>query len=199
MPKIIDRGKKTADISEAALKVFGDRGFSRTRMEDIAKEAGIGKGTIYEYFRDKVDILNYVVNQFFDAFLKGIIDVVETETKPAEKLLSLIDFALQNVAEWEDHCATYIEYFSSVREDEGRFSLSGQYETMKKVIIDLVSECQKSGDIDGSFNPEAVAELLVSIYDGLIVHRLLEGRNMELELLRNTAMMVIKGGLFNRK
>jgi AcrR family transcriptional regulator len=199
MPKIIDRGKKTADISEAALKVFGDRGFSRTRMEDIAKEAGIGKGTIYEYFRDKVDILNYVVNQFFDAFLKGIIDVVETETKPAEKLLSLIDFALQNVAEWEDHCATYIEYFSSVREDEGRFSLSGQYETMKKVIIDLVSECQKSGDIDGSYNPEAVAELLVSIYDGLIVHRLLEGRNMELELLRNTAILVIEGGLFNRK
>ena len=70
---------------------------------------------------------------------------------------------------------------------------------MKKIIIDLISECQKSGDIDISFDPEVSAELLVSIYDGLIVHRLLEGRKMELELLRNTAMMVIERGLFNRK
>jgi AcrR family transcriptional regulator len=199
MPKIIDKEKKTAEISEAALKVFGERGFSKTRMEDIAKEAGIGKGTLYEYFRDKVDILNYVVNQFFDAFLKGIIDVVKTETKPAEKLLSLIDFALQNVAEWEDHCAIYIEHFSSVREDEERFLLSGQYEAMKKIIIDLISECQKLGDIDLSFDPEVSAELLASIYDGLIVHRLLEGRKMEIEPLRKTLMMIIEGGLFRGK
>ncbi len=199
MPKIVDKEEKTAGISEAALRVFKERGFSRTRMEDIAREAEIGKGTLYEYFRDKVDILRYVVEKFFNAFSRGMMDAVAAETKPAEKLLSLIDFALKNVAEWEDQCALYIEHFSSVRDDEYRFLMSEQYKAVKEIITDLVSECRKSGDIDESFDPKVVAELLVSIYDGLIVHRLLEGRNLELELLRKTSMMIIEGGLLNRR
>ena len=197
MPKIIDKEKKTAEISEAALKVFRERGFSRTRMEDIANAAGIGKGTIYEYFKNKVDILHFVVDQFFNAFSQGLINVVASEKKPVEKLLSLITFSLNNITEWEDHCAIYIEYFSSVRNDKKSFSLSSLYEAMKEIIINLINECQTSGDIDRSFDPEVVAELLVSIYDGLIVHRLLEGRKMEIDLLQKTLVMVIERGLFN--
>jgi TetR/AcrR family transcriptional regulator, repressor for uid operon len=199
MPKIINKEEKTAEISEAALKVFRERGFSRTRMEDIANAAGIGKGTIYEYFKNKVDILHYVVDQFFNAFSQELINVVAREIKPAEKLMSFINFSLSNITEWEDHCAIYIEYFSSIRNEEEKFLLSSQYEGMKEIIINLIGECQASGDIDRSFDPEVVAELLVSIYDGLIVHRMLEGKKIEMELLRKTSMMVIERGLFNSK
>jgi TetR/AcrR family fatty acid metabolism transcriptional regulator len=50
MPKIVDKKKKAEAISDAALKVFRERGYNKARMADIARMAGMGKGTLYEYF-----------------------------------------------------------------------------------------------------------------------------------------------------
>lgn len=41
-------------ILAAAIRVFSQKGYHHTRMEEIAIEAGIGKGTIYEYFSSKL-------------------------------------------------------------------------------------------------------------------------------------------------
>jgi AcrR family transcriptional regulator len=44
------------EILDAALHVFGEQGFARTRLEDVAKRAGISKGTLYLYFNSKEDL-----------------------------------------------------------------------------------------------------------------------------------------------
>jgi AcrR family transcriptional regulator len=47
-------------ILDAAVKLFAEKGFDQTSIEDIATEAGIGKTTIYGYFPNKNDIfINY--------------------------------------------------------------------------------------------------------------------------------------------
>ncbi len=56
-------------IYTAAVRLFADKGFETTSIEDIAKEAGIGKATIYGYFANKDEIfLYYCDNQLSDAF-----------------------------------------------------------------------------------------------------------------------------------
>ena len=49
------------EILAAALEEFGANGFAATRLEDVAKRAGIAKGTIYLYFRDKERLFGAVV------------------------------------------------------------------------------------------------------------------------------------------
>lgn len=48
---------KEIAIVEAALKLFKEKGFSAVRIADIAREAGVGKGTVYEYFSSKEELL----------------------------------------------------------------------------------------------------------------------------------------------
>ncbi len=48
-PKIIDKGKKSIEIARAALGLFSRNGYTSTSVRQIAKEAGMGKGTLYEY------------------------------------------------------------------------------------------------------------------------------------------------------
>lgn len=48
-------------ILDAALELFSDNGFAATRVEDIARRAGVAKGTIYLYFKDKVGLFNGLV------------------------------------------------------------------------------------------------------------------------------------------
>lgn len=196
MPKLIDKKEKTRIISRSALTVFRDRGYFRTRMVDIAAAAGIGKGTLYEYFKDKSDILRFAFEEYFTVFSQGLLHVTQSEDEPVPKLMTLIDFALLHAAEWEDHCTVYVEYFSSARSDnEAPFSLSSLYGYMKDILIAIIREGQQSGEFHSSLEPTAVAELLVSMYDGIILHRLFAGRAIDRNTLRETTLHVLKSGL----
>lgn len=197
MPKIVDKKKKAEAISDAALKVFRKHGYYKTRMVDIAKMAEMGKGTLYEYFKDKADILRFAFDQYFSVFSEGVLKAMKEKTTPSEKILSLIDFAIQHAAEWEDHCAIYVDYFGAARtEEQKRFSLSGIYAEMKDILENLIKEAQLAGEIDEQFDPGAVAELLLSIYDGIILHKIFAGQGIKMDLIRKTTMALVTQGLF---
>ncbi|MEJ2729311.1 MAG: TetR/AcrR family transcriptional regulator [Deltaproteobacteria bacterium] len=196
MPKIVDKKKKAEAISDAALKVFREHGYHKTRMADIAQMAGMGKGTLYEYFKDKGDILRFAFDQYFSVFSEGVLQAMKEKTKPSEKILSLIDFALRHAAEWEDHCAIYVDYFGAARSEERKkLSLSSIYAEMKDILENLIKEAQSANEIDEKFDPGAVAELLLSIYDGIILHGIFVGQRINMDLTRKTAMSLITRGL----
>lgn len=72
-------------ILRAAAKVFAEKGFHATTIKDIAKEAGIADGTIYNYFKDKPALLFAI----FERMRQNIV----AETDPAALTsLSLRDF-----------------------------------------------------------------------------------------------------------
>lgn len=54
---------RPGEILEAALALFVDKGFASTKMEDIARKAGVTKGTPYLYFSNKEDIFKAVVRE----------------------------------------------------------------------------------------------------------------------------------------
>jgi AcrR family transcriptional regulator len=55
--KIIDKEQKRYDIARAAMEVFCERGFESASMSRVAGKAGVGKGTIYEYFPSKDELI----------------------------------------------------------------------------------------------------------------------------------------------
>jgi len=54
---------RPAEILSAALDLFAERGFAATKLDDVAKAAGVGKGTIYLYFATKEDLFKAAVRQ----------------------------------------------------------------------------------------------------------------------------------------
>ncbi len=60
---------RPGEILEAALQLFVEKGFSATKMEDIARQAGVTKGTPYLYFSNKQEIFKAVVR---DAMLPNL-------------------------------------------------------------------------------------------------------------------------------
>jgi len=57
--------KRKAQILTGALTAFGNRGFKDTTIAEIAQSAGIAEGTIYNYYKNKREILISLVNQYF--------------------------------------------------------------------------------------------------------------------------------------
>jgi AcrR family transcriptional regulator len=56
---------RPGEILAAALEEFVDRGYSATRLEDVARRAGVTKGTVYLYFTNKEDLFKAVVRESF--------------------------------------------------------------------------------------------------------------------------------------
>jgi AcrR family transcriptional regulator len=66
--KILDKQAKRLDILKAAVETFVEKGLEKASMQDVAVRAGIGKGTIYEYFRSKREIVSASCDYFYNMF-----------------------------------------------------------------------------------------------------------------------------------
>jgi AcrR family transcriptional regulator len=93
------RGRKKVDglvearrqqILTAALDLFGTKGFHRTTTQDLAESADVSVGLIYQYFKDKEDLLAAAIGQIFDAYLAEIPLAVEAATDPLSRFRAAV-------------------------------------------------------------------------------------------------------------
>ena len=59
-------------IMNAAEEVFSQKGFSNARMDDIAEETGLSKGTVYLYYKSKDDLIIAILNRIFQRDFQGM-------------------------------------------------------------------------------------------------------------------------------
>ena len=58
---------RPGELAAAALELFVERGFAATRLDDVAKRAGVSKGTLYLYFDSKEDLFKAVIREGYVA------------------------------------------------------------------------------------------------------------------------------------
>ncbi len=73
-------------ILEAAVSRFFDAGFHGTRMKEVASEAGVGKGTIYEYFQSKEELFSAAIRYSIDRQLQALDRELDHATDPEDQL-----------------------------------------------------------------------------------------------------------------
>jgi TetR/AcrR family transcriptional regulator, fatty acid metabolism regulator protein len=87
--------KKKSLILRAATKVFASKGYTGTRVGDIASEAGIAYGLIYHYFENKEDILNSLFQRTWSVTHKVMDEIDQQGGTLREKLRSIAGFLLE--------------------------------------------------------------------------------------------------------
>lgn len=82
--------KKELEILQAATRVLSGRGFDALTMDEVAKEAGLAKGTLFLYYRHKEDLLLAVFSAMAKALGKTLKAVVSAGLPPGETLKATI-------------------------------------------------------------------------------------------------------------
>jgi AcrR family transcriptional regulator len=80
-------------IMDAAMEVFGAKGLDGASVEDIARAAGIGKGTVYLYFRSKDEIFDAILGErwpgpYLERFMPAALARMESQETPLEDVLA---------------------------------------------------------------------------------------------------------------
>jgi AcrR family transcriptional regulator len=199
-PRTVDRENKRKEILAAAMNVFARKGVSKTKMIDIASEAGIGKGTIYEYYKSKDNIFFESFQHFkqqTDAFIARRLNNIRD---PEAKLEAWIDSWLESMSDSMDFIAIMMDYWAEgirVKNEESVFNLQKIYEDYRKIICDLLEE----GISKGKFKPvntTITASILIGMLDGLALQWIMDRKLFEFtEVSETLKKSFIKGLLRN--
>jgi len=169
-PKIVDRDKKRAEILHAAMKVFAAQGIHNFRMIDIAVEAGVGKGTLYEYFPSKDDLIISCFHQFFEDYQAHAEQVQTRPDDPADKIRQFIKLSFDFFRDQKERLDIVFDlYAAGLPRRNGRPLLDGMDDAYRGLIAEV--EAMITDGIERKIfrpvNARLAASQLLALLDGL--------------------------------
>ena len=81
---------RPAELLDAALEVFVERGYTATRLEDIAHRAGVTKGTMYLYYENKEALFKELVRTTALPMVENVEELVRTHSGSSRELVALV-------------------------------------------------------------------------------------------------------------
>ena len=156
-------------ILDAAVAVFGRLGFHEAHMDDIVRESGLSKGTLYWYFTGKDAIITGLMQRIFDLGMGGLRKLEDADGTVRERLLEYTrrlgdDFqrlsAVQSIA--------FEFYAVAARHKTVRQFLKEYFKQYRATVARLIAQ----GIARGEFRPvdaDSVATTLAALYEGLVL------------------------------
>ncbi|MDI3509135.1 MAG: hypothetical protein PWP55_1327 [Clostridiales bacterium] len=130
------------DILKASIRVFSKEGFYNARMEDIAVAAGVGKGTIYEYFPSKKvlfqEMMRYAVEMYIAEVERHVTGIKDAK----EVLSSFMRFNIDFMREHAEIAKVVISQPNEVNEEIMKMFMNMRHrieEAISSVIIGGIS------------------------------------------------------------
>ncbi len=184
-------------LISVAVKVFARKGFHASKMQDIADEAGIGKGTIYEYFKTKDELFLAVYDKWMDDYEAAMNKAVESHSNPITTADAIIDTAIEFYETHAEHAAILLEFWAhALRSDDTHFL--ERICQMKSKLAEIGSSITKKLIKLKAFTEvdvESFARLELGISDGIFLQWILDGKSYPLRDAYKFRQSVIGAGL----
>ncbi|MEN6494039.1 MAG: TetR/AcrR family transcriptional regulator [Thermoguttaceae bacterium] len=166
MPRLTETRKRALDemmkesLFEATVAVLGEHGVDGMTMERVATAAGMAKGSVYNYFGSKRDLLEFVYTKVIDPIFQRLLETVASERPASEKLA----IHLRDLLE---HVAKHSQVFKLLFEDDTAHGLLQSSERRtREAGCQQLAEIFRQGIAEGIFRP-ADPLVLAHLFFGL--------------------------------
>jgi AcrR family transcriptional regulator len=161
---------RRAEIIDAARTVFARKGFASGIMDEIAKEAGVAKGTLYLYFRSKNEIYKAVLDHDMKALKESTLNRIDAAKSLKEKIHAFALVRIQN-------SVAKREFFRIMDSESGALTYTrSQYRDWLREPVQrlakAIENASERGEI-GNLDAEKTAWLITDMTRGTIQRRLL--------------------------
>lgn len=142
--------EKRIEILEAAIRVFAEAGVEGATIEAIAKEAGIGKGTVYDYFDSKNTLFQEMIRYSGLRFREELVLVIEKGSTMVEKIQLISKYYAKFLKEHIDiFNSTMIgQMLSEERRSLMLKEMSATFQTVEEMVRDGIQRLEVRGTID---------------------------------------------------
>lgn len=162
------RGRPGYDLESlllVAVKLFNERGYDGTSMEDLSRKLGITKSAIYHHVPSKEELLRLAV----DRALNGLFAVAEEtksfEGKAIEKLEQLIRGSVLVLTEQLPFVTLLLRVRGNTKVERAALARRREFD---RLVTDLVKQAETEGDVRPDIDPAVTARLLYGMVNSLI-------------------------------
>lgn len=155
-------------ILESAIHVFSEKTYERTRINDIARHAGIAYGLVYHYFENKEEILRCIFQEKWAIFVGVLRQIDESPDPLEEKLYYVANFLLQGtriMPELMRLIMVEINRRVQILDDENLRSFGEVF----SVVEAMLRRHQERGEIHSERDPRLLAYLYFGGMEALIL------------------------------
>lgn len=189
------------EILHAAIKEIGHRGLVRVTMDDCARAAGVAKGTLYLYFKDKNSLVASAIQWGFDRLRMEMEKIATQDLPVADKLRRML---IVQLSFFDSNRQLYRAFL----EEKGRMCGNPKDPVWKKLkksrrgyvefIINVVKEGIDSQEFR-KLSGERMGMVWVEMVGGMIVHRLTSSKLAPLEEDADFLLDLFLHGAFSNK
>jgi AcrR family transcriptional regulator len=164
-------------IQDAAMRVIARRGMSAATMQEIAEEAGVAKGTIYLYFRDRDELVEKTFDRALGALHERIDAAIAIDEPFEQKLRALLAAKMEFFREHRE----FFRLYMSLRIPEGspqqqrrqKRTCQPQYQSRIARFSEVLEEAMARGEIR-RMNPARLALLIIEGSNAIVIERVME-------------------------
>jgi AcrR family transcriptional regulator len=164
-------------LLEAAAIVFARDGFHGATLDDVAATAGFTKGAVYSNFKSKDDLFLALLDDRIDRQFAITTEVLEAgsqervEQLPRMRDLLRADAFFSDVS-WNTLYMEFVLY--ALRNPEAAEKLNASARRAKEWVRGLIEAGHRDAGVTPRYDPDVLAEISMSLFDGLAHHRLLD-------------------------
>lgn len=165
-----DKQLRKSDILRAAEQVFASKGYHEATIQDIAKKAQYGTGTVYLYFKDK----NALYFSLLEEKIKNLIEAVKEKAEVVKDSKKRLEIFIQESLDYfeknQDFFKLYILEKNSIQLIMSKRMAASAIETGMKYIEKLIGMAQEQKVIKKDCNPSELADILISILSSVVLN-----------------------------
>jgi len=187
------------DVLKAALIIFGEKGYSRATLEQIAVEAGVTRGAIYWHFNSKAELYNTLIENYSARGATLGKKAIAEGGSFVDILRRIFIRQLQAVAEDPDLRAIMEIYLFKTGLDPELQSARLQQIRNGEALLEEISEAMRmgiaTGELRADIDPLEMARAFISFQNGLIYLWLLSPDSFSLHTNAESMAEILVGGV----
>ena len=183
--------KTKRKIFETSMKLFAEKGYDATSIEEITATVGVAKGTLYYHFSSKEEIFNFLIEEGVK-LLQNSIDIKTAKLDNyIDKIKSVILIQIKIVSKYEDFITILLSQFYG-KEARNQMCQKYVYEYIDK-IEKIVDDGMKAGQIKKG-NPKVIASEIYALIASTLVYKMKSKEEIEIiKLYKEFENTIIEG------
>ena len=146
------------EIIETAGKLFEEKGYEQTQVQDIVNEIGVAKGLFYYYFKSKDEVMEELADRYADAIIDAVNNLIDKDIATFDKINRIFQIFI-------DSAEKKFGIFMGILNVKNGITHERIFFNVGKKMVPLVTELILSGNDNGECNcsdPKFITEFLVS-------------------------------------
>jgi AcrR family transcriptional regulator len=181
-------------ILAAASRAFAEKGYETTSITEIARAADVSDGLIYKYFSNKRDLLEHVLEVFYERVIEDLAAKVARGKGFGEQLYILISEHLSTFVAERNLCRLFISEVRIASDYRGSAiqQLNRRYTS---ILIKMVDEAVASGEIPRAVDPRVVRDMLFGAIEHSAWRHTIGKRPLDVQGLARSITDIFLNGL----